>query len=225
VRAVVAEDLALLRDGLVRLLTAHGVEVVDAVASGPELLAALTRHRPDVAIIDVRLPPTLTDEGLRAALAARRDRPGLPVLILSHHVEQLYARELLSDRRGGVGYLLKDRVGDVDRFVDAVRRVAAGGTAMDPEVVAQLLTRRRRDEPLAALTPRERQVLALMAEGRSNAAIAGRLVVTEKAVVKHTSNIFAKLGLPPSDDHNRRVLAILAYLDAGRQDSTRIWNG
>jgi DNA-binding NarL/FixJ family response regulator len=219
VRAVVAEDLALLRDGLVRLLTAHGVEVVDAVASGPELLAALTRHRPDVAIIDVRLPPTLTDEGLRAALAARRDRPGLPVLILSHHVEQLYARELLSDRRGGVGYLLKDRVGDVDRFVDAVRRVAAGGTAMDPEVVAQLLTRRRRDEPLAALTPRERQVLALMAEGRSNAAIAGRLVVTEKAVVKHTSNIFAKLGLPPSEDHNRRVLAILAYLDAGRSSS------
>jgi DNA-binding NarL/FixJ family response regulator len=225
VRVVVAEDLALLRDGLVRLLTAHGFEVVAAVAGGPELLAALARHRPDVAIIDVRLPPTLTDEGIRAALAARRDRPGLPVLILSHHVEQLYARELLSDRRGGVGYLLKDRVGDVDRFVDAVRRVAAGGTAMDPEVVAQLLTRRRRDEPLAALTPRERQVLALMAEGRSNAAIAGRLVVTDKAVVKHTSNIFAKLGLPPSDDHNRRVLAILAYLDAGRQDSTRIWNG
>jgi DNA-binding NarL/FixJ family response regulator len=225
VRVVVAEDLALLRDGLVRLLTAHGFEVVAAVADGPELLAALARHRPDVAIIDVRLPPTLTDEGIRAALAARRDRPGLPVLILSHHVEQLYARELLSDRHGGVGYLLKDRVGDVDRFVDAVRRVAAGGTAMDPEVVAQLLTRRRRDEPLAALTPRERQVLALMAEGRSNAAIAGRLVVTDKAVVKHTSNIFAKLGLPPSDDHNRRVLAILAYLDAGGQDSTRIWNG
>jgi DNA-binding NarL/FixJ family response regulator len=225
VRVVVAEDLALLRDGLVRLLIAHGFEVVAAVADGPQLLAALARHPPDVAIIDVRLPPTLTDEGIRAALTARRDRPGLPVLILSHHVEQLYARELLSDRRGGVGYLLKDRVGDLDHFVDAVRRVAAGGTAMDPEVVAQLLTRRRRDEPLAALTPRERQVLALMAEGRSNAAIAGRLVVTEKAVVKHTSNIFAKLGLPPSEDHNRRVLAILAYLDAGRQDSTRIWNG
>jgi DNA-binding NarL/FixJ family response regulator len=225
VRVVVAEDLALLRDGLVRLLSAHGVEVVAAVADGPQLLAALARHRPDVAIIDVRLPPTLTDEGIRAALTARRDRPGLPVLILSHHVEQLYARELLSDRRGGVGYLLKDRIGDVDRFVDAVRRVAAGGTAMDPEVVAQLLTRRRRDDPLAALTPRERQVLALMAEGWSNAAIAGRLVVTEKAVVKHTSNIFAKLGLPPSEDHNRRVLAILACLDAGRQDSTWIWNG
>jgi DNA-binding NarL/FixJ family response regulator len=216
VRAVVAEDLALLRDGLVRLLTAHDVDVVAAVASGPELLAALTRHRPDVAVIDVRLPPTLTDEGIRAALAARRDHPGLPVLILSHHVEQLYARELLSDGRGGVGYLLKDRVGDVAQFVDAVRRVAAGGTAMDPEVVAQLLTRHRRDGRLAALTPRERQVLALMAEGGSNSAIAHHLVVTDKAVVKHTSNIFAKLGLPPSEDQNRRVLAILAHLDAER---------
>jgi DNA-binding NarL/FixJ family response regulator len=213
VRIVVAEDLALLRDGLVRLLTAHGFEVVAAVASGPELLAALARHRPDVGVIDVRLPPTLTDEGLRAALAARRDRPGLPVLILSHHVERLYARELLSDRRGGVGYLLKDRIGDVDQFVDAVRRVARGGTAMDPEVVSQLLTRRR-DGPLTALTPREHQVLALMAEGSSNAAISTHLVITEKAVVKHTSNIFAKLGLPPSEDHNRRVLAVLAHLDA-----------
>jgi DNA-binding NarL/FixJ family response regulator len=219
VRVVVAEDLALLRDGLVRLLTARGFDVVAAVAGGPELAAALARHRPDVGVIDVRLPPTLTDEGLRAALAARREHPGLPVLVLSHHVERLYARELLSDRRGGVGYLLKDRIGDVEQFVDAVRRVASGGTAMDPEVVSQLLTRRGAAGPLDGLTERERQVLALMAEGRSNAAIAVQLVVTEKAVVKHTSNIFAKLGLPPSGDHNRRVLAALTYLDAGPDDA------
>ncbi|TDD11124.1 response regulator [Nonomuraea diastatica] len=213
-RVVIAEDLALLRDGLVRLLAASGFEVVEAVGNGPMLLSALTRHRPDVAVVDVRLPPTLTDEGLRVALEARRRRPGLPVLILSQYVEQLYARELLSDQVGAVGYLLKDRIGDVEQFVEAVRRVAAGGTAMDSEVIGQLLTRRTRDEPLGRLTPREHEVLALMAEGLSNAAIAARLLVTDKAVAKHTNNIFAKLGLPPSDDHNRRVMAVLAYLKA-----------
>ncbi|MFI6298538.1 response regulator [Nonomuraea sp. NPDC050790] len=213
-RVVIAEDLALLRDGLIRLLSTHGFEVVEAVDNGPMLLAALLRHRPDVAVIDVRLPPTQTDEGLRVALEARRRVPGLPVLILSQYVEQLYAHELLSDRSGGVGYLLKDRVGDVEQFVDSVRTVAAGGTAMDAEVIAQLLTRRRQDEPLGELTPREREVLGLMAEGLSNHAIAARLVVTEKAIGKHTSSIFAKLGLPPSDDQNRRVLAVLAYLES-----------
>jgi Response regulator containing a CheY-like receiver domain and an HTH DNA-binding domain len=214
VRVVIAEDLALLRDGLVRLLTAHDFEVVEAVDNAPMLLNAIIRHRPDVAVIDVRLPPTFTDEGLRAALEARKRVPGLPVLILSQYVEQLYARELLSDRAGAVGYLLKDRVGDVEQFVDAVRRVAEGGTAMDTEVISQLLTRHRRDEPLARLTPKEREVLAMMAEGLSNTAIAARLSVTDKAIGKHTNNIFAKLGLAPSDDHNRRVLAVLAYLEA-----------
>ncbi|MEU6997389.1 response regulator transcription factor [Nonomuraea sp. NPDC046570] len=212
-RVVIAEDLALLRDGLIRLLTAHGFEVVEAVDNGPMLLSALLAHRPDVAVVDVRLPPAFTDEGLRVALEARRRLPGLP-LILSQYVEQLYARELLSDRSGGVGYLLKDRVGDVEQFVEAVRRVAGGGTAMDAEVISQLLTRRRRDEPLAGLTGREREVLALMAEGMSNLAIAARFQVTDKAIGKHTANIFAKLGLPPSDDHNRRVMAVLAYLEA-----------
>ncbi|TYB68632.1 response regulator transcription factor [Nonomuraea sp. PA05] len=213
-RVVIAEDLALLRDGLVRLLSASGFTVVEAVDNGPMLLRALLRHRPDVAVVDVRLPPGFADEGLRAALEARRQVPGLPVLILSQYVEQLYARELLSDRSGGVGYLLKDRVGDVERFVVAVRQVAAGGTAMDPEVVTQLLTWHGREEPLATLTPREREVLASMAEGLSNLAIAARLQVTDKAIGKHTNNIFAKLGLPPSDDHNRRVMAVLAYLQA-----------
>jgi DNA-binding NarL/FixJ family response regulator len=194
------------------LLTAFGVEVVAAVDNGPSLLPALTRHRPDVAVVDVRLPPTFTDEGLQAAIAARTAVPGLPVLVLSQHVEPLYARELLSDSTGGVGYLLKDRIANVAQFVDAVRRVAGGGTVMDPEVVSQLLA--RREPPLAVLTPREREVLGQMAEGRSNAAIAGRLFVTEKAVSKHINNIFAKLGLPPSDDDNRRVLAVLAYLNA-----------
>ena len=211
-RAVIAEDHALLRDGLTRLLTAFGIEVVAAVDNGPALLPALTRHRPDVAVVDVRLPPTFTDEGLQAAIAARTAVPGLPILVLSQHVEPLYARELLSDSAGGVGYLLKDRVANVAEFVDAVRRVAGGGTVMDPEVISQLLT--RRDPPLAVLTPREREVLGQMAEGRSNAAIAGRLFVTEKAVSKHINNIFAKLGLPPSDDDHRRVLAVLAYLNA-----------
>ena len=213
-RVVLAEDLALLRDGMVRLLTAFDLEVVEAVDNGPALLRALIGHRPDVAVVDVRLPPTFSDEGLLAAIEARRQVPGLPVLVLSQDVQPVYARELLSSPGGGVGYLLKDRVSDVGQFVDAVRRVAAGGSAMDPEVVAELLTRRSRDEPLRALTPREREVLGLMAEGRSNAAIAGRLFVTEKAVGKHTNNIFAKLGLPPSADDNRRVLAVLAYLNS-----------
>ncbi len=212
-RVVIAEDLALLRDGLIRLLNAYDFEVVEAVDNGPSLLPALLKHRPDVAVVDVRLPPTFTDEGLQAAIAAREQVPGMPVLVLSQHVEQLYARELLSDRSGGVGYLLKDRVSHVSQFVDAVKRVAAGGTALDPEVVGQLLARRSADEPLKALTPREREVLGLMAEGRSNNAIASRLFVTDKAVGKHINNIFTKLGLPPSDDDNRRVLAVVAYLN------------
>ncbi|OIJ67142.1 LuxR C-terminal-related transcriptional regulator [Streptomyces mangrovisoli] len=214
-RVVLAEDLFLLRDGLVRLLEAYGFEIAAAVESGPELTAALAELEPDVAVVDVRLPPTHTDEGLQCALRARRERPGLPVLVLSQHVEQLYARELLADGSGGVGYLLKDRVFDADQFVDAVRRVAAGGTAMDPQVIQQLLARREAAEPLAGLTPREREVLELMAQGRSNAAIAGQLVVTERAIAKHTSNIFSKLGLEVSDDDNRRVLAVLAHLDQG----------
>jgi DNA-binding NarL/FixJ family response regulator len=214
VRVVIAEDLFLLRDGLVRLLEAHGFEVVAAVDNGDDLLAALTGHRPDISVIDVRLPPTFTDEGLRTALAARQQVPGLPVLVLSQYVEQLYARELLSDQAGGVGYLLKDRVFNDDQFVEALHTVAGGGTVLDPEVIGKLLSRRSRDAPIAALSPREREVLALMAEGRSNSAIAQRLFVSEKAVGKHTSNIFAKLCLPPSDDDNRRVLAVLAYLNA-----------
>ena len=212
-RVVIGEDLALLRDGLIRLLTAHDFEVVDAVDNGPSLLRSLVTHRPDVAVVDIRLPPTFTDEGLRAAISAREQVPGLPVLVLSQYVEQLYARELLSDRAGGVGYLLKDRVSDIGQFIDAARQVAAGGTVMDPEVISQLLARNARNEPLGALTPREREVLSHMAEGRSNAAIAARMFVTEKAVSKHTNNIFAKLGLPPSEDDNRRVLAVLTYLN------------
>ena len=211
-RVVIAEDLFLLRDGLVRMLEAYRFEVTAAVADGPALLAAVGAQRPDVAIIDVRLPPTFTDEGLRAALQARREAPGLPVLVLSQYVEQLYARELLADGSGGIGYLLKDRVLDSRQFTDAVRRVAAGGTAMDPEVIARLLARNSGTGALAGLSPRERQVLELMAEGRSNAAIAQRLVVTERAVAKHTSSIFVKLNLQPSDDDNRRVLAVLAHL-------------
>lgn len=212
-RVVIAEDLALLRDGLTRILDAYECEVVAAVDNGPSLLPALIGHRPDVAIVDVRLPPTCTDEGLQAAIEARRRVPGLPILVLSQHVEQLYARELLSDRGGGVGYLLKDRVSHVGQFIDAVRRVAAGGTVMDPEVVTQLLARNSGDRPLRELTAREREVLGLMAEGRSNGAIAARLFVTEKAVSKHINNIFTKLRLPQSDDDNRRVLAVLAYLN------------
>ena len=210
-RVVIAEDLALLRDGLTRLLEAFDFEVVEAVDNGPALLPALMKYRPDVAVVDVRLPPTFTDEGLQAAIAARTEVPGLPILVLSQHVEPLYARELLTDRNGGVGYLLKDRVSNVGQFVDAVRRVANGGTAMDPEVVSQLLARH---EPLAVLTGREREVLGEMAEGRSNAAIAAKLFVTEKAVSKHINNIFTKLDMPPSDDDNRRVLAVLTYLNS-----------
>ena len=212
VRVVIAEDLFLLRDGLTRMLQAHGLQIAAAVDNGADLLAAVAADQPDVAIVDVRLPPTFTDEGIRAALAARREVPGLPVLVLSQYVEQLYARELLASGSGGIGYLLKDRVFDSGQFVDAVRRVAAGGTAMDPEVIARLLARNTGDGTLAALSPREREVLALMAEGRSNAAIAQRLVITERAVAKHTASIFLKLGLQPSDDDNRRVLAVLAYL-------------
>jgi DNA-binding NarL/FixJ family response regulator len=212
VRVVIAEDLFLLRDGLTRMLEAHGLEIIAAVDNGTDLLAALTTDKPEVAVIDVRLPPTFTDEGLRAALAARREVPGLPVLVLSQYVEQLYARELLAGGSGGIGYLLKDRVFDSTQFVDAVRRVASGGTAMDPEVISRLLARNSGDGALSALSPREREVLALMAEGRSNAAIAQRLYVTERAVAKHTASIFLKLGLQPSDDDNRRVLAVLAYL-------------
>jgi DNA-binding NarL/FixJ family response regulator len=213
VRVVLGEDLALLRDGLIRLLEAHDFEVVEAVDNGPSLLRALITQRPDVAVVDVRLPPTFTDGGLRAAIEARAQVPGLPVLVLSQYVENQYARLLLADRSGGVGYLLKDRVFNVEQFIDAVRQVARGGTAMDPEVVSQLLSRRASDKPIAALTPREREVLGLMAEGRSNAAIAARMVITEKAVSKHTNSIFARLGLPQSEDDNRRVLAVLAYLN------------
>jgi DNA-binding NarL/FixJ family response regulator len=212
VRVVICEDLFLLRDGLTRMLQAHGLEVAAAVETGAALIEAVTEHQPDVAIVDVRLPPTFTDEGLRAALAARKQLPRLPVLVLSQYVEQLYARELLASCTGGIGYLLKDRVFDSAQFIDAVRRVAAGGTAMDPEVIARLLARNTGDTGLAALSPREREVLALMAEGRSNAAIAQRLVITERAVAKHTASIFLKLGLQPSDDDNRRVLAVLAHL-------------
>lgn len=211
-RVVIAEDLVLLRDGMVRMLSAYHFDVVAAVERGDELAETLVALRPDVAVLDVRLPPTFTDEGLRAAIAARRAVPALPVLILSQYVEPVYARELLSDGAGAVGYLLKDRVGEVGDFVKAVRQVAEGGTVMDPDVVAQLLGGGRRRAQLAALTPREREVLAVMAEGRSNAAIAERLVITEKAVSKHINNILTKLDLPPSDDDHRRVLAVLAYL-------------
>jgi DNA-binding NarL/FixJ family response regulator len=214
VRIVIAEDLFLLRDGLCRMLEAHGFEISAAVDNGADLLAAVTSSRPDLAVVDVRLPPSFTDEGLRAALAARRAVPGLPVLVLSQYVEQLYARELLAGGSGGLGYLLKDRVFDSAQFVDAVRRVAAGGTAMDPEVIDRLLVRNSGNNAIGALSPREREVLGLMAEGRTNAAIAQRLVITERAVAKHTASIFLRLGLQPSDDDNRRVLAVLAYLSA-----------
>jgi len=194
VRVVLGEDLTLLRDGLIRLLTAYGMEVVAAADSGPGLLHALLTQRPDVAVVDVRLPPTFTDEGLRAAIQARAQLPGLPVLVLSQHVEQLYAKELLAAGTGGLGYLLKDRVSDVRRFIEAVRTVAGGGTAMDPDVVSQLLARHDRDDRLSLLT--------------------GRLVVTEKAVSKHIGGIFTKLDLYPAEEGNRRVLAVLTYLNA-----------
>ena len=211
-RIVIAEDLFLLRDGLTRMLEAHGLEIGAAVDNGDDLVAAVTADPPDLAIVDIRLPPSFTDEGLRAALAARKQVPGLPILVLSQYVEQLYARELLADGTGGIGYLLKDRVFDSDQFVEAIRRVAAGGTAMDPEVIARLLARNTDNDAVSALSPREREVLGLMAEGRSNAAIGQQLVITERAVAKHTASIFLRLGLQPSEDDNRRVLAVLAYL-------------
>jgi len=211
-RVVIAEDLALLRDGLTRLLESNDCTVVAAVEDGPSLVEAIEQYRPDVAVVDVRLPPTFRDEGVRAALEARRRVPGTPVLVLSQYVERTYASELLSDGAGGVGYLLKDRVADPAEFVDAARRVAAGGTALDPEVVSQLLGGRGGDSRLSQLTPREREVLELIAEGRTNAAIAQALVVTHSAVEKHISNIFWKLDLPASDADHRRVLAVLAYL-------------
>jgi DNA-binding NarL/FixJ family response regulator len=211
VRVVIAEDLALLREGLVRLLEEGGHEVLAAVDNGSDLLRAIVTGKPDIAVVDVRLPPEFRDEGLRAALEARRRVPGLPVLVLSQYVEQAYATELLADGGAGVGYLLKERVGDVRDFLDAVERVAAGGTAMDPEVVRQLVARRG---PLSDLTPREREVLHLMAEGRSNAGIAHELVVTESAVEKHVGQIFTKLRLAPTEGDHRRVLAVLAYLRA-----------
>jgi DNA-binding NarL/FixJ family response regulator len=212
-RVVIAEDLALLRDGLTRLLQASDIEVVAAVGDPSALAEALRAKQPiDLAIVDVRMPPTFTTEGLTAAIEARATTPGLPVLVLSQYVERLYARELMQSGDGGIGYLLKDRVADVDAFLDAVHRVAAGGTVLDPKVVTGLLSQAERSSALARLTPREREVLGLMAEGLSNAAIAASLVVTDKAVGKHISNIFMKLDLPDVPDHNRRVLAVLKYL-------------
>jgi len=213
-QVVVAEDLFLLRDGLTRLLSAHGFQIAAAVDTAPGLLRALLEHRPDVAVVDVRMPPGFADDGLQAALEARRQVPGLPVLLLSQYVEQLYAREMLADQMGGVGYLLKDRVFTDDQFVDAIRTVAGGGMVLDPEVVTKLVGRRSHDEPIARLSGREREVLELMAEGRSNTAIAQQLFVTEKAVSKHTTSIFTKLGLAACQDDNRRVLAVLAYLNS-----------
>jgi DNA-binding NarL/FixJ family response regulator len=213
-RVVICEDNALLRDGLERLLSTQGLEVVSSVAHPESFLAAVERERPDVCVVDVRLPPTFTDEGVRAALEARERIPGLPVVILSQYVEQTFARELLSRGGGGVGYLLKDRVANPSEFVDAVRRVADGGTALDPEAVSRLVGRSDREERLEQLTPREREVLGLLAEGRSNSGIAEELVVTERAVEKHISNIFWKLDLPATSKDHRRVLAVLAWLQA-----------
>lgn len=212
-RVVIAEDLALLRDGLTRLFEAHDLTVVAAVDNPVSLAKALDEHDADVAVIDVRMPPTFTNEGLQAAIEIRTRRPSFPVLVLSQYVEPLYARELLSSGEGAIGYLLKDRVTDVRTFVGSVRQVAGGGTVLDPKVVSALMARADRDAPVSRLTDREREVLSLMAEGRSNGAIASRLFVTEKAISKHTNNIFAKLDLPVADDDNRRVLAVLAYLD------------
>ena len=213
-RVVIAEDLTLLRDGLARILRAHDIEVAAAVGDPVALATALEEEHPDVAIVDVRMPPTFTNEGLVAAIGARDRRPGMPVLVLSQYVEPLYARELMLSGPAGVGYLLKDRVADVGAFVDAVRRVAGGGTVLDPDVVTSMLSRRDRGQAMARLTAREREVLAFMAEGRSNAAIAAKLVVTPKAVDKHINSIFMKLDLTLDADDNRRVLAVLRYLQA-----------
>jgi DNA-binding NarL/FixJ family response regulator len=212
-RVVVADDSALLREGVVRLLEEAGLEVVGQAADGEELLRKVRAHKPDVAVVDVRMPPTHTDEGLRAAREIRDELPEIGVLVLSQYVEISYARELLAESAEGLGYLLKDRVADVETLADAVRRVGSGGSALDPEVVSQMLGRARRDDPLAELTPREREVLGLMAEGRSNAAIAEELVVTDRAVEKHVTGIFSKLELPASGEDHRRVLAVLRFLD------------
>jgi DNA-binding NarL/FixJ family response regulator len=214
-RVVIADDAVLLREGLIRLVEENGHTVVAAVGDGPSLVQSIKEHRPDVSIVDVRMPPSHTDEGLRAAVEARAAVPGSPILVLSQYVEVSYADDLLADRRGAVGYLLKDRVSLVAEFLDGLRRVAEGGTVLDPEVVAQLLVRRRRDDPMRSLTPREREVLVLMAEGMSNTAIARKMVVTDGAVEKHVRNIFTKLGLHHQDEEqHRRVLAVLAYLQA-----------
>jgi DNA-binding NarL/FixJ family response regulator len=215
VRVVIAEDLALLRDGLERLLRDNGFEVVASVDNPDDLIAAVTEHGPDIAVVDIRLPPTFRDEGIRAAVELRDRAPDTAILVVSQYVERAYATELLADGRGGVGYLLKDRIFDVSLFVDAVTRVANGGTALDPEVVANLFARQRENAALDRLTPREREVLGLMAEGKSNAAIADALVLSLGAIEKHVASIFTKLDLAPSTTDNRRVLAVLAYLDGG----------
>ena len=216
-RVVLAEDSVLLREGLLRLLGDNGFDVVDAVGDAEAFLRSVEEHRPDLVVVDVRMPPTFTDEGIRAALVVRQQYPDVAVLVLSQYVEENYATELVAARSRGVGYLLKDRVADVREFVEALRRVAAGGTALDPEVVTQLLSRSRRRDPLERLTPRESEVLGLMAEGRSNTAIAAALVVTEGAVEKHVSSIFAKLDLPPTEHDHRRVLAVLRWLEHGEE--------
>ncbi|HEX5763560.1 MAG TPA: response regulator transcription factor [Solirubrobacterales bacterium] len=214
-RVVVADDSTLLREGVVRLLEEAGLEVVGQAADAEDLLRKVRAHRPDVAVVDVRMPPTHTDEGLRAAREIRAELPHVGVLVLSQYVEVAYARELLAESAEGLGYLLKDRVADVEGLTDAVRRVGSGGSALDPEVVSQMLGRRRSDDPLDELTPREREVLGLMAEGRSNMSIAAELVVTERAVEKHVTGIFSKLDLPASGEDHRRVLAVLRFLDHG----------
>ncbi len=211
-RVIVAEDSVLLREGIVRLLGENGFEVVGQAGDAEDLLRKVRAHKPDVALVDIRMPPTQTDEGLRAAATIRAEQPQTGVLVLSQYVEEAYALELLAENAEGVGYLLKDRVADVERFVDSVRRVGEGGSALDPEVVARLVGRRRREDPLSALSPREREVLGHMAEGRSNHGIAEALVVTERAVEKHVTSIFTKLNLPPAEDDHRRVLAVLTYL-------------
>jgi len=212
VRVVVADDSVLLREGVVRLLQEADLDVVGQAGDYDDLLRKARAHKPDVCVVDIKMPPTHTDEGLRAAAVIRGELPGTGVLVLSQYVEEGYALELLSDSAAGVGYLLKDRVADVERFVESVRRVGEGGSALDPEVVGRLLGRRRREDPLAVLSPREREVLELMAEGRSNHGIAQALVVTERAVEKHVTSIFAKLGLEAAPDDHRRVLAVLAYV-------------
>ena len=211
-RVVVAEDSVLLREGIARLLGDHGFDVVGQAGDADDLVRKVGAHKPDVAVVDIRMPPTNTDDGLRAALRIRDEHPQTGVLVLSAYVEETYALELVAESASGLGYLLKDRVADVDGFVDAVSRVADGGSALDPEVVSRLVGRNRRDDPLAELTPREREVLELMAEGRTNAAIAERLVVTERAVEKHVTSIFGKLGLSPAAEDHRRVLAVLTFL-------------